>query len=401
MVKYSYGKRISERLRLVRRDDGEVFVAQDFERTNEGLYKHQAMPALVAAADVLNHENIVSIIHPPGEWNPELVWDYCDAGTLENVLTDPHIVGLNNNTRGVGLLPEGFVWHVALSLLRALQWLHEGKRDEYSLATNTPGQLSNKKTRTTTINEPDWLTILHRDIRPANLHLQRSKGTETYPAVKLGGFEKCYVSGTVSSNADTPAVAMKRPDEDRIQFDVLWQRWANWSQNGLSTSPRERPYTEGSELFDLGKILYQMMTGKELPEGDYEECLVCGRRHIVGDGIEQLPPPSPGDKRLTTEECLGLTVNIDEVFAPLLEARAYSFGLCTLVHNLLNQKRKFELRASQVLDRSWDHFGEWVEQYPDGNIFVDVYDDAHRRLANAQRLQAKLILESRGITTED
>ncbi|CCF41778.1 hypothetical protein CH063_11952, partial [Colletotrichum higginsianum] len=91
---------------------------------------------------ILNHENIISLagylrqrpVHPHVDAIEDyLVWDICDAGTLENLLAE------RDCEREPGcFLPESLCWHVLVSAMRALVWLddmcplRDGSRLTYS-----------------------------------------------------------------------------------------------------------------------------------------------------------------------------------------------------------------------------------------------------------------------------
>lgn len=198
---------------LVRRTpDGEILLAQVLDGMDE-LFRRGAA-AWVAAA-VLNHENLVSLhpcrFHAVG--TPYAVWDWCDAGTLADLLDDPpppspSVVG--------GFLPESLVWHVGLGMLRALRWLHEGVREApYDYLSEAEGGRENGysglfEPAALLPPEEDWMPVLHRAVRPENIFLQRPRGIETYGFAKLGNFSRCFVSGKVSRNgARTPVVASR------------------------------------------------------------------------------------------------------------------------------------------------------------------------------------------------
>jgi hypothetical protein len=146
---YSLYKPLDDGLFLVRRTtDGEILLARPLNTPNEDdasnpnndndktahLIRHGAA---VPAAKLLNHENVVSIhdelvnipFHQHGASERMFLWDFPDKGTLQDVLDDYAPAPPANGGGGVdtaaaagGFMPEGFVWHVALGLLRGLQW---------------------------------------------------------------------------------------------------------------------------------------------------------------------------------------------------------------------------------------------------------------------------------------
>jgi serine/threonine protein kinase len=279
---------------LVRRTtDGELLLAQPLDPDDSTLDNdHERVRTLLRhgagqpAAALLNHENIVSIhdelvtvpltaVGALESFRPEgmeeavtrrmLLYDYCDAGTLQGVFDEYeprfqfHLQEQGHDTSALGItitgnitrrarekqltsavssaggfLPESFIWHVGLGLLRALQWLHEGVRDTYGFDTvsssSRPGGRCNRR-RGRTEGEPDWMPVLHRDVRAENVFLQHPRGIETYGPVKLGRFGSCWVSGGVARSRETPVVAVKHGDG--VTLGGLRERAGRWKRDGL------------------------------------------------------------------------------------------------------------------------------------------------------------------------
>lgn len=276
---YALHKPLSNNLYLVRRTtDGELFVAHPLDATSYtrapnrpppedlAVFHSSANPfdnsnnpntnpesdhakttelirrgAGAAAAGVLNHENLVSVhdelvnfplpVNTPAGGGREcrmFLWDWCDAGTLQDVFAAYE--GTLGFDGGEGFLPEGFVWHVAVGMLRALQWLHEGVRDVYGVEKGRIGGGRCRRVRGRREAERDWMPVLHRDVRAENVFLQHPRGIETYGAVKLGNFGRCFVSGSVSKSRETPVMAMKWED---ASLGELRERKAKWARSGL------------------------------------------------------------------------------------------------------------------------------------------------------------------------
>jgi hypothetical protein len=328
--RYTIYKPLSDGLYLVRRSgDGELLLARPLEIDDVSQEAYQLAEliregAADAAAALLNHENLVSIYDetveipaaaalPPQDpfgrddndnasslessedkkrgsrrFRPNaiavritrpvnsrplrmLLWDYADQGTLQDVLDDYYPPGGSTNIATSGKrekIPESFIWHVTLSLLSALQYLHTGRRNVKQAVPQTAEEAEQDAnalrlalgeaaaseklrrwfTRERIVEEPyeDWWPVLHRNIKPENVFLQRPRGTETYGPVKLGGFERCFVpSGAL------PNVPLIGPEGDEeVGIAALRNRMVRWKADGLEVnqvSPKSVMRTEGSE----------------------------------------------------------------------------------------------------------------------------------------------------------
>ncbi|ORY61314.1 uncharacterized protein BCR38DRAFT_411198 [Pseudomassariella vexata] len=239
---------------------------------------------------ILNHENLVNFVDwiqtyiscparvgvrmqqkPPSHF---LVWDFCDAGTLENLFLPryrPELTDDEKEERELQIeeakaegreyegpkeknvfLPESLCWHVVCSILKALMWLHHGIRDQYNADTGMSEQHR---------ADVDWQTILHRDIMPSNIFFCHPRATETYGMCKLGNFGKAFVSGHVNGVSDNrvPASAgMVRAGRDgHAPLDQL-----RCLDNGIpryQPPTRHRPYTISSEYRALADVMLAMM----------------------------------------------------------------------------------------------------------------------------------------------
>jgi len=489
-TKYLVHKPLADGFALVRRTtDGELLLAQPFNVDAKGASENDGddnndnritgelvrRGAGKAAARVLRHENLVSIhddvnvlthfdreegddtngIFGKSRQKRYLLWDWCDAGTLDDLLRD-YSLGSPSLKENEGFLPESLVWHVALGVLRAFAWLHEGIRwspeevgrfeenpepdevEKYERAqkAGSPPSRCPRDLRqyaswseAQTDPEPDWMPILHRAVRAENIFLQharRTGGIETYAPVKLGGLSECYVSGTVSKNRKTPLVALETGDD--FTLEDLEEAMDDWDQRDISeqfvVERENRPYTQTRELFHLGGILYHMMVGKPLPGGPNgdEECVHCGTScvHVID--------VAPLDKDNIPEVCdhagcpdVGVqfnlhsgvenTRNIITDFLPHL-ADKYTLGLRKLVGLLLKlgkyrsnwandtvdeENGDSSFRASDVLEEYWGHYEWWAWNTEDGRLCRDEIDDLWFRKVNLER-QKEVQLEVAGET---
>ena len=205
-------------LHFVRRvSDGEQFLAKEFDARSLPALLHlrdgktdAEIVAFRAAARVLNHENLISVVGPSytaparplsrgggvddddfDDDDFSLVYDFCADGNLKRLFDRPPV-----EATARGYLPEGLVWHVALGMLRALTFLHEGWREEIVLRSDDT--VARRWYRL----DDDWMPVLHRSIRPENIWFQARRGRETYGLCKLGNFGRCIVAGTTRDPAD-------------------------------------------------------------------------------------------------------------------------------------------------------------------------------------------------------
>ncbi len=166
---------------------------------------------LKAFVPLLAHDNLVNLVdviqvrrtnlggpHSRERWYT--VWDFCDAGNLENLFVPAtgH-QGLSTKNGKSRFLPESFCWHVLTSVLNALTWLHEGTTT--MVFNETLGQNVEMGPY-----NPDWQPILHRNMDPKNIFFMHPKRTEPYGLCKLGNFGEAFVSG------HNPVVAEDDPD---------------------------------------------------------------------------------------------------------------------------------------------------------------------------------------------
>ncbi|KAK4201559.1 hypothetical protein QBC40DRAFT_264123 [Triangularia verruculosa] len=394
-----------------------------------------------AAAAILNHENLVSLRGevanflpadlPDQRGNSEkylvkqvlLLWDFCDGGSLESFLeqSESELGPLAMRAKGE-FMPESFCWHVLTSLLRALQWLHEGVRETYGVVeldreqygpgyVDHPGQRG-RAGRVRVVNKPslpvdekeagwkrdrkdeDWMPILHRDIRPSKIFLQHPRGTETYGQVKLGDFRYCAVSGTVVSGGEWKAEEVPVVAPERIQelgrykekdggaelnaLGSLRKRLVTWWKDAPATDKAERPYTAGNDLFAVGAILYHMMKGRKMVNP--EECPVCECVHLFeGEEDDEAAKKTPG----CSDGCPRPDTDVRRCF----NNTNYTPGLKNAVGALLKMNREVSWTASEAMTAAWKGYETWTRTTEDGQVYRDIYEDILLRRQNEERIK--------------
>lgn len=176
---------------------------------NEGVYlverkkdkillvqkKVDASPALVREIELLHgleHPNIVKYVDAFVLENEEpmeasLYTEYCDRGSLEELIQIYRTHNKQNRNRAPSRIPESFIWHTFLSLAYALQYIQFGMRPGDD---PTPNPAEN------------WALILHQDIKPGNIFLV-SQGPKKHPRVVLGDFGLAMRHGDLDWDDET------------------------------------------------------------------------------------------------------------------------------------------------------------------------------------------------------
>ncbi|KAL8800244.1 MAG: hypothetical protein Q9223_007509 [Gallowayella weberi] len=185
----------------------------------------------------------------------QLYLDYCSGGDLASFIEafhwhpEPHAPGQQAMT-SFNPIPESFIWHTYFQLTEALAFIHYGY---------------NRNAVSTSQIRPDkWLGVIHRDIKPGNILLQRAPshpdhpGPEPYPKIVLADFG-------LAKKADefnTP------PTSNGWVGTFMWQ-------------PPEIPHhSVKGDVWSAGAIIFNMMSGylptDELPH-DFDDVSAVGR----------------------------------------------------------------------------------------------------------------------------
>ncbi|KAI0973256.1 hypothetical protein F4678DRAFT_22772 [Xylaria arbuscula] len=234
---------------------------------------------------VLNHPNLVSLVDcfalqftnagGSGRKRWFIVWDYCDAGNLGNLLVSPQprprdrasspeadgedgdiklddAPPVSEKEEDVKFLPESFCWHVLTSVLRALAWLHDGVRDVV-LEGHTWTRLG---------GDPDWSPMLHRAITPENIFIGHPRRREWYGPVKLGNYGRLFVSGHYQTPGEKHAPTFSKVIGPHPSLDVALLEdlvAADITYGSIYPYQPLQPYTQLSEYRALGEIVQAMM----------------------------------------------------------------------------------------------------------------------------------------------
>ncbi|KAF3761252.1 hypothetical protein M406DRAFT_75931 [Cryphonectria parasitica EP155] len=364
-----------------RRADGTLFLGSplNFEETAPKLDTLLKRGANQAVTALLSHPNLVSYIDTiktgvvrERTTKPRMfsAWDYCDAGSLETLLrksTRP--VQTSSDTGQVrGWLPESLCWHVVISLLSALAWLHEGhvEVDVVEDLGTTPRRSTRDYTAADREQE-DWMPILHRNVMPSNVFFQQPRGIETYGLCKLGNYSRVFVSGHVNGRSRGQVVCSLDDESSMAEVQSVMA-----VDDLYKIDKSKRPYFRGTEVFWVGAILYEMMTKQELP--DKEECTVfgCGGRHWVDQS--------------TWPQCVfskdGRVFDLEEKTEPLIGVYTRQLVLC--LRDLL-QAYRADAHAPSLLRDAKAGYMKWRTGTAAGATYRDLWDDMVLRQQNKKR----------------
>ncbi|KAI1265409.1 hypothetical protein F5Y18DRAFT_386466 [Xylariaceae sp. FL1019] len=245
------------------------------------LLRPNGLGMLRPVKKILNHDNLVCMVDcfaiqvsnsgKVGREKWYTVWDFCDAGNLGNLLVKQQTdrPGVANDRDcpeedsdgdiemdddfQVKFLPETFCWHVLLSMLRALTWLHDGVENVIM------GADDRYERRTDNL---DWQPILHRNLTPQNIFLGYPRRKEWYGPVKLGNYGKLHISGHCQTGGEKAQpifskVIAPHPKGDFATLEDLISLDAR--MGSICPLQPDQPYTMTSEYRALGEIIQAMM----------------------------------------------------------------------------------------------------------------------------------------------
>lgn len=143
---------------------GEKFICKE-------IVARKAKPELIASQRMNGFDHIIQLRdHIPSQLNKldslgedihhhKLYFEHCDLGSLTNLLKRHEVEQQR--------IPESFIWHVLLSMAKALQACHAGPK-----------------------KSEKWVPIAHRDVMAGNILFSSSSNTNTdrFPRVLLSDF---------------------------------------------------------------------------------------------------------------------------------------------------------------------------------------------------------------------
>ena len=204
------------------------------------------------AASALNHPHIITI-HDIGEAPFEgvdrdfIVMEYVDGSSLDRILED-------------GPLPPGRVLHLVVQVADGLSAAHEAG-------------------------------IVHRDLKPANIMVTRKGEVKI---VDFGLAKLTEPRTDVSESAPTRSAGL-RTEEGTVLGTAAY----------MSPEQAEgRPVDVRSDVFSLGSVLYEMLTGRRPFSGDSN---ISTRMAILGHtppALRSIRPDLPVELERIVERCL-------------------------------------------------------------------------------------------------
>ncbi|KAL8863920.1 MAG: hypothetical protein Q9174_007513, partial [Haloplaca sp. 1 TL-2023] len=157
----------------------------------------------------------------------ELYLEFCSGGDLSDLM-------YNFFDRNLPI-PEAFIWHVFLQLAQALLYIHHG------IDYRFPGQPPRN----------GYLSVIHRDIKLANIFLDRAPetpdhaGPELYPRVVLADFGLALQADHVG----------EEPMSKHLVGTAMYQ-------------PPETPiHSIKGDVYSVGAVVCELMCGYMPPEG--------------------------------------------------------------------------------------------------------------------------------------
>ncbi|KAI9151842.1 hypothetical protein HJFPF1_09053 [Paramyrothecium foliicola] len=391
----------------------------DLDDSNVEMVAHRKLVSdprmLSGMTQILNHENIVSLVgyikherleaqHVHTEKQHQwAVWEFCDAGNLDFLFsTNPQPEARNQR-----YLPESLCWHVLRSLLRAVVFLHDGKRRAFD---------HDGKLRSWVSLDADWNPILHRALEPTNVFFQHPRGRETYGPCKLGHFTDAAMTNHVLDTAEDAATDshVRTAVTSRKGWQHLETVVSNLARDDSNLPWNEQPYALADEILSIGAIIFQMMTGhilayscekygyshvqrcrqdggclqNHVDGNDKCKCINGGCSHVLEVECEH---PTSSRRLCRRQDCVERTVNVDSS----LTRADYSWWLRHQVKRLLDLEghgvsgHRALTNVVGIADECEYGFRRWREDTAEGRAYRDVDDEVEEGWKKELRRQVK------------
>ena len=161
-------------LQVQKKTTGKVFIAKRISAN--GNLRARALAELETLRRIPRGQNLSYMVEhfwDPNRMHLTLILEYCDVENLDQTIA--------KKRRRRESISEGFVWHVVLSMARALSFLHCGIRQDGSRPA------------------PGWDTICHLDIKPNNVFLTSDGRTNVQSRIVLGDFGLAVFKSDISA----------------------------------------------------------------------------------------------------------------------------------------------------------------------------------------------------------
>lgn len=191
----------------------------------------QTFDAVIA---ILNaHDNLVAIetTVDPADPGHITAWESYEGDSLDNILlaNQARRTRASSNTQG---LPETLVWHILISLLKAVVYLHTGA------GSNNEQQ-----------QQADWMPMVHNAIDPSNIYVGRPTNDQSDIHCKLGGFSNCTVLPNTEDNSAGAA------------FPVIATEAETGFEAPELVDDIGYPLGPAADIWSIGAVAIFMMTG--------------------------------------------------------------------------------------------------------------------------------------------
>lgn len=320
---------------------------------------------------VTGHANLVNMLDashiPPRDEDGNYMYQPGSRKLMEKTLAQRHNTELPwaswehmSDTLGVLLskrpdgVEERLIWHVLFSLLRGILWLHHGQPSERSRSIR---------------RAPDdpWLPIIHCNVNPDNIYLDKPATGQYYGVVKLGNLSRSITLLPNGINKYVNEAEFVGPNHPRhADFDAPELSWLHPHR------PNFRPFGGQSDIWAIGVVCVLLMGGLDLvkPVKHLHKWQAKEKSNIIV--IRAFGLWEKGKEGFTAED-----LPVD-----------YDIGLRTIVAGFLKFDPKLRPDAYAALARVNAHFERWCED-PDNFRWERWFKTATAEMVAAEQDRAK------------